>query len=56
MKRLYERVLRWFVWHLPRDVIYCSAIRLVAEAVTGEHSDMSAPVLTAMDALKAWKT
>ena len=55
LKRLRERALRWFVWRLPRPLIYWSAIRLVAAATTGKYSDVSVPDLTAMDALKAWE-
>ena len=55
MKRLRERALRWFVWRLPKAIIYWSAIRLIAAATTGKYSDVSAPDLRAMDALKAWE-
>ena len=56
MRQLRERLWTWFIWHLPRSVIYRSAIRLIAAATTGEYSDVSVPELTAMDAVRAWET
>lgn len=56
MKRILGRAGRWFIWHLPRQIIYWSAIRLIAAATCGKHSDVVVPELTALDALKAWET
>ena len=56
MRQLRERLWGWFIWHLPRSVIYRSAIRLIAAATTGEYSDTPVPELSAMDAVKAWET
>jgi hypothetical protein len=55
MRQLRERLWGWFIWHLPRAMIYRSAIRLIAAATTGKYSDVSVPELTAMDAVKAWE-
>lgn len=49
-----ERVLLWFVWKLPREVVKWSAIRVMANATTGEYSNQIVPDLTAMDALQRW--
>lgn len=53
-KRRFERMLRWFVWHLPRKLVYQCAIRVIAHASTGQYSDQVVPELTAMDALERW--
>ena len=43
------RLLRWFVWRLPRSVVYWCAIRIWA-ASTNEAEDL--PILTV---LKRWE-
>ncbi len=50
-----ERLVRWLVWHLPKKVVYWSAIRLGAHATTGEYGSQNVPDLTFMDALKRWE-
>lgn len=50
-----ERFYLWFVWLLPRDLIYWCAIRLGAHATTKKYSAQIVPELTFMDALKRWE-
>lgn len=52
--RRLEKFFVWFVYKLPRWVIYWSAIRLIGRATTGEYSNQVVPELLAMDALKRW--
>lgn len=49
-----EKLVMWVVWKLPRWLIYWCAIRLIAYATTGNHSNTIVPDLTAMDALGRW--
>jgi hypothetical protein len=53
-KRL-ERLLLWFVWRLPRRLVYWAAIRLMAHATQGPWSSQEVPALLAVDALKRWE-
>jgi hypothetical protein len=50
-----ERVRMKFVWMLPKWLVYWCAIRLIAHATQGPHSNTIVPELTAMDALKRWE-
>jgi len=43
----------WVAWRLPHDLVYWCAMRVAANA-TMLASDVSAPDLRAMDALKRW--
>lgn len=43
-----------FVWRLPRWIIYFAAIRMVAEATTGDNGHINVGDLNAMDAVKMW--
>ena len=54
-KRLVEKVFLLFVWKLPRKLVYWCAIRVGANATTGEHSDQSPTDLNFMDAIKRWE-
>lgn len=54
LSRRWEKFLIWFVWKLPRSVVYWSAIRVAAHATTGPYSNQNVPELTAMDALQRW--
>lgn len=49
-----EKLLNWFVWKLPRRLVYQCAIRVIAHATTGQYGDQVVPELTAMDALERW--
>lgn len=55
IRRPFERLRLWFVWKLPRGLVYWCAIRLIANATTGNHGSQIVPELTAMDALKRWE-
>jgi hypothetical protein len=49
-----ERLLMWFVWKLPKVVVYRAAIRVGANATTGAYSNQIVPELNFMDALERW--
>ena len=49
-----EKAQMAVAWKLPRWLVKWAAIRLMANATTGEHSSQVVPDLTAMDALKRW--
>lgn len=48
-------IIRFIVWHLPKPIIYWSAIRLGVNATQGEHSNQIVPNLKFIDALKRWE-
>ncbi len=54
LSKMREKALVWIVWHLPRPIVYWSAIRVGAHATTGLYSNQIVPDLTYMDALKRW--
>ena len=56
MNKIRERFALWLAWKLPRCLVMWCAIRLMAHATTGEHSDTVVPELSAMDALKRWES
>ncbi|MDE4602474.1 hypothetical protein LOF12_14120 [Sinorhizobium meliloti] len=49
-----DKIAMHIAWRLPRRLVEWCAIRLIANATTGEHSSQVVPELTAMDALKRW--
>lgn len=54
-QRVIENVLIWFVWLLPRKIVYWSAIRVMVHAtIPPLYGNQIVPDLTAMDALKRW--
>jgi hypothetical protein len=55
IKRLYEKVLIGIAWHLPKNLVYWCAIRVMAHSTTSQYSGQIVPDLTAIDALKRWK-
>lgn len=55
MNRFKEKVWMKIAWLLPRDLVMWCAIRVVANATTGEYSNQIVPDLTAMDAIKRWE-
>ena len=55
-RRPLEKMRLAFVWRLPRWLVYWCAIRLIAHATQGAHSNQIVPDLSAMDALKRWET
>jgi hypothetical protein len=50
-----ERAEMRFAWALPRRLAYWAAIRVIANATTGQYGSTVVPELTAMDALKRWE-
>ena len=50
-----KKIQIWIVWKLPRWLIKWAAVRLIAEATTGEYSSTVVPELRAMEALKRWE-
>ena len=54
MASMPERIARKAAWLLPRSIAYWAAIRVGAEATTGEWSSQVVPELTFMDAIKRW--
>lgn len=51
-----EKIMVWIAWHLPKQLVYCCAVRLMAYATTGPYSLQIVPDLLAIDALKRWET
>jgi len=49
-----ERLLIKIVWRLPRRLVMWAAIRVIANATTGEYENQIVPELTAMEALDRW--
>lgn len=49
-----ERARRWLVWRLPRRLVMWCAIRVIANATTGQYENTIVPDLTAVDALGRW--
>ena len=50
-----DRVYMWIAWHLPRGLVYWTAMRLIAHATQGPWAETEAPSLGAMDALARWE-
>lgn len=42
-------------WLVPRRLAYWCAIRVMANATTGQYGDTVVPELRAMDALQRWE-
>jgi hypothetical protein len=49
-----DKLSRWIANHLPRDVIYFAAIRLMAHATQGRWGTQVVPDLTVIVALDRW--
>lgn len=55
LTRTWNKLRLWFIWKLPRSLVYYCAIRLIAEATSGpKYGNTIVPELTACDALKRW--
>ncbi len=50
-----EKIWTWIAWHLPRGLVYWSAMMLGVNATTGEFGSQIVPDLTFMDAIKRWE-
>lgn len=49
------KLVMWFVWLLPRWLVYWCSVRLLVAATTGKWGHQVVPELTALDALKRWE-
>jgi len=47
-----EKFMLWFVWKLPKSLIYWCMIRGIAYATSGKYGNTIVPELTAMDAIE----
>ncbi len=54
IRRTSHKVFLWFVWKLPRTVIYWAFIRVWAHGTSGEYGATSPDDLTWHEALKRW--
>jgi hypothetical protein len=54
LRKRKERLIRWVVWRLPREIVMWSYIRIAAHATTGKYGDTVVPEIKMMDALKRW--
>jgi len=55
MKRYVEKFMFWFVWKLPKQLVYFCAIRAAANATCGEYSNKTPDEVSIMDMLGAWE-
>ena len=49
-----DKFWMWIAWKLPRNLVMSCAVRLGANATTGDYSTQIVPDLLFMDALKRW--
>ena len=54
-RKFIEKLWLWFIWKLPRKLIYWSSIRLMANATTGEYSSQEVSKINIIDALSRWE-
>lgn len=50
-----QRAVMAVVWRLPSEIVYWSAIRVMANATTGKWSGQVVPELTIFEALERWE-
>ena len=55
IEKLKEKFMLWFVWKLPKRLVYWCAIRLGAHATGGKYGNTIVAELSFMDALKRWE-
>jgi len=55
-KRLLDKAFWVIAFHLPKKLVYCCALRLMAYATQGEYSDTVVPELLGMTALQRWSS
>lgn len=53
--KLKDEIYMWIVWKLPKRFVMWCAIRVGANATTGEYSNQIVPELHFMDAIKRWE-
>lgn len=49
-----EKLWMWLAWKLPRGLVCWCAVRVFANATTGEYGHVLVPEVTMIDALKRW--
>jgi hypothetical protein len=54
IKNLAEKFWMNLAWLLPKELVKWAAVRLIANATTGQFADTVVPELSAMDALQRW--
>ena len=52
--RFWTRFWMWLAWKMPRPLVYCCTIRLMAHASTGQYSKQVVPDLKVVEALSRW--
>ena len=50
-----EKFKLWFVWNLPKWVVYWCVIRVWAYVTCDEYSDRSPDEVSLSEALKSWE-
>jgi hypothetical protein len=50
----HDKLPLWIAYRMPRRLVMWCAVRVGANATTGEHRNQVVPDLTFMDALKRW--
>jgi hypothetical protein len=50
----HDRLPLWVAYRIPRKIAYWCAIRVGANATTGDHSNQIVPELKFIDALARW--
>ncbi len=55
VEKMREKIVLWFVWHLPKSLVYWCAIRVGTFATTGEYGHLETTELNFLDALGRWR-
>jgi hypothetical protein len=50
-----EKLATWIAWHLPRQIVYWTIVRIFAVSSTGKFSNKEAGSITLFDAIEVWK-
>ncbi len=51
---MWDRFCMWLAWKLPRRLVKWCALRLMANATTGDHGHHIVSEVTILDALDRW--
>ena len=49
-----ERFYIWLAWKLPKKLTYWAAMRVLANATSGEYSNQGVASVSAIDAITRW--
>ncbi len=52
--RRWEKLMMTLAWKLPKVLVKCASLRLMAHATQGEYSDTEVPELDVLTALGRW--